>query len=62
MYSSHGRQCMANSAVAAIKSLESDVREWSTSVLDEILHKGDQMYMNIGKESYLLLKIYHPVW
>ena len=30
MYSSHGRQCMANSAAAAIKSLESDVREWST--------------------------------
>ena len=56
MYSSHGRQCMANSAVAAIKSLESDVREWSTSVLDEILHKGDQMYMNIGKESYLTIE------
>ena len=42
IYSSHGRQCMANSAVAAIKSLESDVREKSISVLDDILHKGDR--------------------
>ena len=30
-------------------------------MFDDILEKGDQMYMHIGKGSYLTVKIYHPV-
>ena len=49
MYSGHGHQCLANSAIAALKSLAQNIRNWSKSTLDEILDQGDSLYMKINK-------------
>jgi hypothetical protein len=42
-----GRQCMANAAAAIYTAYDESPKTWTSSTLDEILLKGDELYTNI---------------
>lgn len=48
LYSGSGRQCVANSVRAIVKSYSSPPPRWSTVIMDDILLAGDKLYCEIG--------------
>ena len=55
-YRGKGRQCMANSLAAILKSYNRKPGSWAPPDLDDILHDGDEIYTAIQSDKYLMLE------
>ena len=50
-----GRQCLPNSLMACVMAAIEQPSNWTTEIMDYILHEGDKLYSNIDVGNELLL-------